>query len=83
MKKLLIVPLLFVSAGVIAAPKVSEPLSPELRELSKKGIDAVYAVDIETARVTFEEAVKKFPEHPFPYFGVAITKWAELEYLED
>ena len=83
MKKLLIVPFLFISAGVIAAPKVSEPLAPELRELSKKGIDAIYAVDIETARMNFEEAVKKFPEHPFPYFGVAMAKWAAFEYLED
>ena len=49
-RKLLIVPLLLIGAGVFAAPKVSEPMAPELRELSKNGIDAVYAVDIETAR---------------------------------
>ena len=83
MRKLLIVPLLLISAGVIAAPKISEPLPPELRELSKKGIDAIYAVDIETARADFEAAVKKFPAHPYPRFGVAMAKWAELEYLED
>ena len=83
MRKFLIVPLLLISAGVFAAPRVSEPLPPELRELSKKGIDAIYAVDIETARANFEEALQKFPQHPFPHFGAAITKWAELEYLED
>ncbi|HAH31964.1 MAG TPA: hypothetical protein DCL44_06595 [Elusimicrobia bacterium] len=83
MKKLLFGPLLLVSVSGFAAPHVAEPMPPELRELSKKGIDAIYSVDIETARVNFEEALKKFPENPFPHFGVAITKWASLEYLED
>jgi len=82
MRSFFIIPLLMACTAA-AAPKIAEPLVPELRELSKKGIDAIYAVDIETARAVFEEAVKKFPEHPFPHFGVAMAKWAALEYLED
>ena len=66
--------------AVFAAP---EPLPEELRLLSKKGIDSIYAVDLPEAKSAFEQAVKKFPEHPYPHFGVAMTKWAELEYLED
>ncbi|MCX5784452.1 MAG: hypothetical protein NTX59_02055 [Elusimicrobia bacterium] len=83
MKRLSIIPLLFLSSGAFAARDVSESMAPELRELSKKGLDAIYEVDIETARANFEEALKKFPDNPFPHFGVAITKWASLEYLED
>ena len=62
--------------AVFAAP---EPLPEELRLLSKKGIDSIYAVDLPEAKSAFEQAVKKFPEHPYPHFGVAMTKWAELE----
>ena len=83
MKRLLTLSLLFLNSGTFAGPYVAEAMAPELRELSKKGLDAIYQVDIDTARVYFEEAVKKFPENPFPHFGVAITKWASLEYLED
>ena len=60
-----------------------EPLPEELRLLSKKGIDSIYAVDLPEAKNAFELAVKKYPEHPYPHFGIAMTKWAELEYLED
>ncbi|HOW90001.1 MAG TPA: tetratricopeptide repeat protein, partial [Elusimicrobiales bacterium] len=60
-----------------------EPLPEELRLLSKKGIDAIYAVDLPEARKNFELAVQKYPDHPYPHFGIAMTKWAELEYLED
>jgi tetratricopeptide (TPR) repeat protein len=69
-------------AAAAAAPK-AEPLPPELRELSKKGIDAIYAVDLPEAKKNFDEALAKYPEHPFPHFGIAMTKWATLEYLED
>ncbi|MBI5744339.1 MAG: hypothetical protein HY952_07305 [Elusimicrobia bacterium] len=67
----------------LAATPKSEPLPEELRLLSKKGIDAIYAVDLPEAKKNFEEALAKYPEHPFPHFGIAMTKWATLEYLED
>jgi len=60
-----------------------EQLPEELKLLSKKGIDAIYAVDLPEAKKNFDQAVQKYPEHPFPHFGIAMTKWAELEYLED
>ncbi|OGS07581.1 MAG: hypothetical protein A2270_10005 [Elusimicrobia bacterium RIFOXYA12_FULL_51_18] len=66
-----------------AAAAVPEPLPEELRLLSKKGIDSIYAVDLPEAKKNFELAVQKYPDHPFPRFGIAMTKWAELEYLED
>lgn len=61
----------------------SEPLPAELRLLSKKGIDGIYAVDLLEAKKHFELALQKYPQHPYPHFGIAMTKWAELEYLED
>jgi tetratricopeptide (TPR) repeat protein len=65
-----------------AVPKY-EPLPEELRLLSKKGIDAIYSVDIPEAVKNFSAALEKYPEHPYPHFGMAMTKWATLEYLED
>jgi len=70
------------SAASAAAP-VSEPLPEDLRLLSKKGIEAIYAVDIPEAVKNFSAALEKHPEHPYPHFGMAMTKWATLEYLED
>lgn len=86
MKKLLpavIFAALALAPGLQAAVKVPEPMPEELRLLSKKGIDAIYAVDVPEARKNFELAVQKYPDNPFPHFGIAMTKWAELEYLED
>ena len=84
MKKLLTFALLaaFSQAAWAAIPK-AEPLPEELRLISKKGIEAIYAVDLTEAQKEFELALSKYPEHPFPHFGIAMTKWANLEYLED
>ncbi len=84
MKKLLLTAALAfcASAALAAAPKY-EPLPEELRLLSKKGIDAIYAVDLEEAQKQFNLALEKYPDHPFPHFGIAMAKWAHLEYLED
>lgn len=60
-----------------------EDLPADLRAISKTGIDAIYAVDLDKARESFEEAVKKYPDHPFGHFGLAMTKWAHFEYLDD
>ena len=84
MRKLLLPALLcFCAAAAQAAMPKSEPLPEELRLLSRKGIDAIYAVDIPEAVKNFSAALQKYPEHPYPHFGMAMTKWATLEYLED
>ncbi len=85
MKKLLLISFFAALsfAPALRAAVNPEPLPEELRLLSKKGIDSIYAVDLPEAKKNFELAVKKFPAHPFPHFGIAMTKWAELEYLED
>ena len=84
MKKLLLFTALCLlcTTARAAAPKY-EPLPDELRTLSKKGLDAIYAVDLPEASKNFELAAAKYPEHPFPRFGIAMVKWANLEYLED
>ena len=86
MKKFLsavIFTVLVLTPGLRAAVISPEPMPEELRILSKKGIDGIYAVDIPEAKKNFELAVQKYPDNPFPHFGIAMTKWAELEYLED
>ncbi|OGR67493.1 MAG: hypothetical protein A2081_05720 [Elusimicrobia bacterium GWC2_61_19] len=84
MKKLILTAALSLCAGAaLAATPKYEPLPEDLRLLSKKGIDAIYSVDIPEARKNFEAALAKYPEHPYPHFGMAMTKWATLEYLED
>lgn len=55
----------------------------ELAELSKKGLDSIYAVKIDEAARYFDEAYRKYPDHPASRFGVAMASWARLEYLED
>lgn len=55
----------------------------DLRELSKKGMDNIYGVQLDEAEKNFQEALKKYPENPIPHFGMAIVTWAKLEYLED
>ncbi len=84
MKKLILPVLLcFCAAAAAAGTPKSEPLPDDLRLLSKKGIDAIYSVDIPEARKNFDEALSKYPDHPYPHFGLAMAKWASLEYLED
>ena len=84
MKKLLLTAVLALCAAAASAGVPgSEPLPQDLRELSKKGIEAIYAVDIPEAVKNFSEALKRYPEHPYPHFGMAMTRWATLEYLED
>jgi len=84
MKKAFIQTLLACSlAAAAAAPPAFEPLPDGLRLLSRKGIDAVYAVEPAEAEKEFRLALRKYPGHPFPHFGLALAKWAEFEYLED
>ncbi|MCM2268400.1 MAG: hypothetical protein NDI60_11590, partial [Elusimicrobiales bacterium] len=84
MRKLLLPALVcFCAATAFAAVPKYEPLPEDLRLLSKKGIDAIYSVDIPEAVRNFSAALEKYPEHPYPHFGMAMTKWATLEYLED
>ncbi|MCX5793661.1 MAG: hypothetical protein NTY45_15800 [Elusimicrobia bacterium] len=71
------------TAAASAGTPAYEPLPEELRTLSKKGIDAIYAVDLDEAMKQFTLALQKYPDHPFPTFGIAMAKWAHLEYLED
>ncbi len=71
------------TAAASAGTPAYEPLPEELRTLSKKGIDAIYAVDLDEAMLQFNLALQKYPDHPFPTFGIAMAKWAHLEYLED
>jgi tetratricopeptide (TPR) repeat protein len=84
MKKILALLLLTaLSRAAWASTAKAEPLPEELRLISKKGIEAIYAVDLTEAQKEFELALSKYPKHPFPHFGLAMTKWATLEYLED
>ena len=66
-----------------AATPANEPLPEDLRLLSKKGIDAIYSVNLDEAGKNFSLAAEKYPDHPFGHFGLAMTKWAHFEYLED
>lgn len=86
MRKTIILAALFTSvlaARPCAGKTKLEPLPEELMLLSKKGIEGIYAVDLPEAKKYFELALQKYPDHPYPNFGVAMVKWAELEYLED
>lgn len=71
------------AASAAAKTAVYEPLPEDLKLISKKGLDAIYAVDVDEALKQFKLALQKYPDHPFPHFGIAMAKWAHLEYLED
>jgi len=55
----------------------------ELMNIAYEGIDYIYKVKPNKAKEKFEELIKKYPDHPFGHFGLAMSKWAELEYLEE
>lgn len=55
----------------------------QLMELAKKGIDFIYTIKPIEARKIFEEISNKYPGHPFGSFGIAMSKWAEFEYLDE
>ena len=40
-------------------------------------------MDIPEAKKNFEAALAKYPDNPYPHFGMAMATWATLEYLED
>jgi tetratricopeptide (TPR) repeat protein len=82
-KLILTAALAFCATAAMAGTPKYEPLPEELRTLSKKGLDAIYAVQLDEAKKQFGLALEKYPDHPFPHFGIAMAKWAQLEYLED
>lgn len=55
----------------------------EIMELSDKGINYIYSVKPLEAKKIFNELIKKYPDHPFGHFGLAMSKWAEFEYLDE
>lgn len=81
MKYLILILINFLSFNCFALEK--ENLPQDLREMSKKGMDYIYSIELDKAQSQFEEIIKKYPEHPIGHFGIAMTKWAYYEYLED
>ena len=75
----------FLTGEVCAKKTVSAPeqIPEELKILAKKGLDNIYGVRIDEASEYFNEALKKYPDHPISRFGIAMVTWARLEYLED
>ncbi len=57
--------------------------NPEVMNIAYEGIEYIYKVKPLKAREKFEELIAKYPDHPFGHFGLAMSKWAELEYLEE
>jgi len=55
----------------------------EVMDIAYEGINYIYKVKPQKAREKFEELIKKYPDHPFGHFGLAMSKWADLEYLEE
>jgi len=55
----------------------------EIMELGYEGINYIYKVKPDKAKEIFRELIKKYPDHPFGYFGLAMSKWADFEYLEE
>lgn len=55
----------------------------EIMDKAYEGIEYIYKIKPDKAKEKFEELIKKYPDHPFGHFGLAMSKWAELEYLEE
>lgn len=55
----------------------------EVMSLAEKGIEYIYSVKPIKAREVFNELIEKYPTHPFGHFGLAMSKWAEFEYLDE
>lgn len=55
----------------------------EIMDKTYEGMEYIYSIKPDKAKAVFEELIKKYPDHPFGHFGYAMSKWAELEYLEE
>lgn len=58
-------------------------LPDDLGTWAKKGLEGVYAIRLGEAKKYFEKAVEKYPKHPLGHFGLAMLKWARLEYKDE
>ena len=57
--------------------------NPEIMEIAERGMNYIYEIKPIEARNIFNELVSKYPQHPFGHFGLAMSKWAEFEYLDE
>lgn len=55
----------------------------EIIDLSERGMNYIYEIKIPQATKIFNQLIEKYPDHPFGYFGLAMTKWAEFEYVAE
>ncbi|MGC9070276.1 MAG: tetratricopeptide repeat protein [Elusimicrobiales bacterium] len=69
--------------STLAISQFNTAHNPKLIELGYKGIDYIYSIKPFKAREIFEQISKEYPGHPFGSFGIAMSKWAEFEYLDE
>ncbi|MEF3280521.1 MAG: tetratricopeptide repeat protein [Elusimicrobiota bacterium] len=67
----------------IALPQFITKDNKEIMEKAYEGIEYIYKVKPQKAAEKFKQLITKYPAHPFGHFGLAMSKWAELEYLEE
>ncbi len=75
---LFLFPLIAASALAQAANPVNPaPATPRLEDLREKGSEALFNLDYESARQTFKEAARLFPDDPTGQQMLANTLWLE------
>ena len=66
----------FLSLNLFAWNKID----PTILEHADKGVDAIYNLDLNTARKELSALLKEHPNYPLGLFGQVMIEWARYEY---
>ncbi len=66
----------FLSLNALAWDKVN----PSILAHADKGVDAIYNLDLNTARTELSALLKEHPNYPLGLFGKVMIEWARYEY---
>ena len=76
LNKILLIALFSLSNNLFAWDKVN----PVILAHADKGVDAIYNLDLDTARKELSALLKKHPNYPLALFGQTMIEWSRYEY---
>ena len=72
---LIVVLFLLFSSARIAHAQTQFDFTPEIDRLMRSGLNKMYSYDLKEADESFDELVRRFPEHPIGYMHKAEVVW--------
>ena len=74
-RTLVLLHLLLFSLGPFAHAQTQFEITPELDRLLRNGLNKMYSYDLREADESFDELVRRFPDHPIGYMHKAEVVW--------